>query len=184
MSERPGPLQPGDVFCVQGRGPLFWGILAVQWINSRDGEATYGHAALIVDAGGTVLDTRWRVGRTSLDMYQGQRMIIARPVEWITRDGHTSGPISESTRLLCLAAIEATCSGKWYPVHRLFLHLVPPVAKLLHIGRWQVCSERVGAYLQAIGARPYPVGGVTPDMLADEWRRWRNYQVIFEGVWP
>ena len=176
-------LQPGDVFCAQGSGPLFAAIRMVQWINSRDNEATYGHAALILDAAGTVLDTRWRVGRTHLDLYQGQQVMIARPVDWVSRCGVISGPISESTKKLCLTAIETTCRGKWYPVHRLFLHLVPPVARLLHIGRWQVCSERVAAYLQAIGARPKPVGGVTPDMLADEWRRWRNFQIIFEGVW-
>lgn len=177
-------IRAGDVFGVKGSGPLFGAIRTVQYINSRDNESTYGHSAIILDAKGTVLDTRWRVGRTSLDLYAGQQIIIARPVEWISQDGLSSGPINESTILTTLKAMEVNDTGRWYPVHRLFLHLIPPVAKFLHIKRFQVCSERTAAYLQAIGARPKPIGGSTPDMLADEWRRWRNYQIIFEGIQP
>lgn len=175
-------LLPGDVACVQGTGILFRAIRLIQYIHSRDNESTYGHSFVVLDGSGDLLDTRWRVGRTHISRYAGQRMIIARPLGALLHNGAME-PISESARMLGLTAIEVACSGKWYPVHRLLFHLIPPVAKFIHAGPWQVCSERVAGYLRTIGARPLPIGGTTPDMLADEWRRWRNFQIIYEGVW-
>lgn len=175
-------LKRGDVFCAAGQGPLFWGIRLVQYIHSRDNESTYGHAAMILCSSGDVLDTRWTVSRTSLDLYRGQKIIIARPIGKDTPDSSLQD-IDHSHQSHILVNIENSCKGKWYPVHRLALHLIPPLAKFLHIGRWSVCSERVAQYLNSIGARNKAVGGTTPDMLADEWRRWRNFDIIYEGVW-
>ena len=81
-------------------------------------------------------------------------------------------------------AIIAAHLGDRYPLWRLALHLAPPLAKFLATGDRLVCSELVAKYLHLIGARGLPYTGVNPDQLADEARRWRNIDVIYEGVWP
>ena len=34
------------------------------------------------------------------------------------------------------------------------------------------------------GSLGEPGDAITPDDLADRWRRWHNFDVIFEGTWP
>ena len=51
-------------------------------------------------------------------------------------------------------------------------------------GRQMVCSERTAKYICLIGAMNEPWAGITPDDLADRFRRWHNFTVIFEGIWP
>jgi hypothetical protein len=180
---RPPPfsdLQPGDVFSSEGgMGVFSAGIRLVERVHSRDNEATYGHAGLIIDPAGAVLDTLWTVQRTQLSRYAGQRVIIARPVRQMN-----GRPVDAGTVRLCLRAIEIMDAGRWYPAHRILLHLVPPLAKYVAAGAHKVCSERTAAYLADINTRPLPWAGATPDMLADEWRVWRNFDVLFEGVLP
>lgn len=171
-------IQAGDYFCVRGHGAIAAGIRAAEWFNSHDNEATYGHCALILNERGTVLDTRWIVGRTNLSLYYGQQILIARPTHRICPKGVW---IDDSDKMLALKAIEIRDTGKWYPVHRIPMHLIPWVAKFFSRGRMMVCSERVASYLSEIGARNGPCAGATPDMLADEARRWRNIEVAAEG---
>ena len=173
-------IQPGDVLCVRGDMPVVSaGIRLVERFWSKDGEATYGHSAIVGTEGGTLLDTLWRVRWTHISRYAGQQMIIARPVK--TLRGIV---IDDAAKRLAVKMISLECHGKLYPVHRIFLHLVPPLAKYCSSGHWRVCSENSAKLCVMLGADNEPWAGITPDDLADRWRRWSNFTVIFEGIWP
>ena len=173
-------LRPGDVLCVRGDMPVVSaGIRFVEWILSKDNEATYGHTAIVGTEGGTLLDTLWRVRWTHISRYAGQQMIIARPTRTLRGIA-----ITDAARRVSLNMVSADSHGRLYPVHRLALHLLPPLAKYCSNGRQMVCSERTAKYLCLIGAMAEPWAGITPDDLADRWRRWSNFDVIFEGTWP
>jgi hypothetical protein len=173
-------LQPGDVLCVAGgMAVVSAGIRAVERFWSKDSEAAYGHSAIVGTAGGTLLDTLWRVRWTHISRYAGQPMIIARPTRTLR-----SVAITDAARRVSLNMVSTDGHGRLYPVHRLALHLLPPLAKYASNGRQMVCSERTARYLCLIGAMDEPWAGITPDDLADRFRRWHNFTVIFEGIWP
>lgn len=173
-------LKPGDVLCVRGDMPVVSaGIRLVERFWSKDGEATYGHSAIVGTEGGTLLDTLWRVRWSHIDRYAGQQMIIARPTH--TLRGIV---ITDAAKTCALKMVSADGHGRPYPVHRLILHLVPPLAKYWSNGRQMVCSERTARYLCMVGSMSEPWAGITPDDLADRFRRWHNFDVIFEGTWP
>lgn len=172
------PLQLGDVVCCAGSmGFVSAGIRLMEKIWSEDNEATYGHSMLVTDPAGSVLDTLWTVRNNHIGAYRGQPVIVARPVSTINNQ-----PISVVAKSVAIGAIVRDGMGRWYPVHRLMLHLIPPLAKYASSGKYLVCSERVAKYLTIIAARDEVYAGITPDDLADEWRRWKNFDVIFEGV--
>lgn len=180
MSERP-TLQRGDVFVCEGNmGLVSAAIRGAQRILSRDNEASYGHAGIITSAAGATLEALWTVRHGHLDAYAGQRVLIARPARSLYRP---TVAICLRTRDQALDMIAQQHLGRVYPVWRLPLHLVPWVAKYASIGRWLVCSEMVAKYLTLIAARDTVYTGICPDTLADEWRRWHNFDVLFEGEW-
>lgn len=179
MADLPA-LQPGDVLCVRGDMPIVSaGIRLVEWILSKDNEATYGHSAIVGTEGGTLLDTLWTVQWTHVSRYAGQPMIIARPTKTLRGIA-----ITDAAKTCALKMVSSDGHGRPYPLHRLLLHLVPPLAKYATNGRQMVCSERTARYLCLIGAMAEPWAGITPDDLADRWRRWHNFDVIFEGTMP
>ena len=172
-------LKPGDVLCVTGDMFIVsTGIRLVEKFWSKDNEATYGHSAIVGSVGGTLLDTLWRTRWTHISRYAGQQMIIARPVK--TLRGIV---IDDAAKSLAVKMLSTECHGKLYPVHRLFLHLIPPLAKYFSNGHWRVCSENSAKLTVMLGAMDGPWAGITPDDLADRWRRWNNFEVIFEGIW-
>ena len=172
-------LLPGDVFCTQGKGILSAMIGAIEYLQSPDNEATYRHSGVITSAAGDTLEALWQVEKGSLSRYKGQKVFIARPI------GTLAGvAVSQEAIQVSLAFLEREHLGQGYPVWRLFLHLVRPFAKFIATGNHLVCAELDAKFLSMIGARYEPFTGVTPDMLADEWRRWKNFDdKIFEGVW-
>lgn len=172
-------LLPGDVFVVRGRGSVAAAIRAVEWCLSDDNEAIHGHAGIITSSAGDTIEALWTVRRATLARYSGQTILIARPAQTI----FSGAPISPTAKGLAIAAIGEHL-GRVYPLWRLPLHLVPPLAKFLGFGRWLVCSELVAKYLVYIAARCEPFTGVNPDTLADEWRRWKNFDIIYAGEWP
>ena len=173
-------LQPGDQICVTGgMFGVSAGIRLVERFWAKDNEACYGHCAIVGTPGGTLLDTLWTVRWTHISRYAGQQMIIARPVK--TLRGLV---ITDAAKSVALEMISAADHGRIYPVHRIPLHLFWPLPKFLSAGRQKVCSERTAKYLCLIGAMDEPWAGITPDDLADRFRRWHNFDVIFEGTWP
>ena len=168
----------GDVFCVTGSmGLVSAGIRLVEKIWSEDNEATYGHSGIVANNCGLILDTLWRVRWNRLDEYRGQQVLVARPVQTMR-----GVDISESWKKVALDAIAGESLGRWYPVHRLALSLLPPVAKYASAGKLLMCSERTAKYLACLSARGEVYAGINPDDLADEWRRWKNFDVIYEGA--
>ena len=83
----------------------------------------------------------------------------------------------------CAAGLKAVQEdvGKCYPVFRLVLFLIPPLAKFPLFGRG-VCSEQTAKFLKGAGFGNV-VYGVTPDNLADLWRESKSMDIIYEGVW-
>ena len=172
-------LQPGDIFWVRGQGFLSKAIRAIEWIQSGDNEATYGHAGIITSSIGATMEALWVVERSHLDVHAGQPIQIARPI--LTLDGR---PIMPEETERAIAALVAAHLGQPYPVWRIPLFLAPWIAKFAATGRHVVCSELQCRYLALIGARHLPYTGVTPDTSADEARRWGNIKVtLANGVW-
>lgn len=170
-------LQPGDVFCVHGNmGLVSAGIRMVEKIWSKDNEATYGHSGIITDHAGNTLEALWTVKESNISQYKGQKVIIARPTHTLSGKG-----ITEGQKRLAIAAIKAKHLGQYYPIYRLGMHLVRPLAKIRTFGRL-VCSEVTAKNLHLLQVRHSQYEGTNPDMLADEWKHWRNFEIVHEGV--
>lgn len=171
-------LQVGDIFFVQGTTWLAKTIRAVEWIHSRDNEATYGHAGVITSTSGETLEALWVVQRASLNFYDSQRILIARPRTTLSGES-----ITQARKEIAIECLERDHLGQPYPVLRLPLFLFPSMAKFIATGHHVVCSELTAKYLFLIGARPYPYMGCNPDTGADEARIWRNIDVVLEAAW-
>jgi hypothetical protein len=163
---------PGDVFAVRSRHVFAKAINAVQMFWAKDSHAEYNHTGVIMDQAGNTFEAnlRYESGNIYKD-YSDVKLKVARP---------TSEPIvSVNTGLadlLCRYRLKP-----FYPFWRLPLFIIPPLAKI-SLFSWDVCSESTAWYLNHCGHRPLPWSGINPDTLADEWRYWRNFEIIFEGV--
>lgn len=164
-------IRQGDVFCVATDGVLARAINAVQTFSSRDRESTFNHAGVICCEDGVTLEAWWTVRQRMLyEAYAGCRVLIARP----RSDVHV--------KTLAISMLEDAHLGQKYPFWRLALHLFPPLARDLSAGgRYVVCSELVAKYLHYLGVRHEYFTGTNPDNLADEWRKWRDFKVVFDG---
>lgn len=170
-------MKTGDVFCCTGSMKFVSAaIRIIEKFQSKDNEAIYGHSGIVANDSGLILDTLWRVQWNRLDEYRGQQVLVARPTT--TPSGYK---ITEETKKAALDAIAKEGLGRMYPAYRFILHLLKPVAKYVSTGKYLVCSERTAKYLAAIAARGEVYAGINPDDLADEWRRWKNFDVIYEG---
>lgn len=170
----------GDVFVVRGNmGVLSAGIRQHDKFYGPDNEGRYGHAGIIISDEGDTLEALWTVKRGHLEEYRGMEILIARPTY---RLAGSAEKISEATKWAKIKQVESEFSGKFYPVWRLPLFFFPPLAKYAATGTNLVCSEFTAYYCFLLDARFKPWAGVFPGMLADEWRRWRNFDNYFEGV--
>lgn len=163
-------IKKGDVFGSTNPMALGKGINAVQRFWSKDAESKYSHSGLICDNNCNTIESLWTV--KSLDFYQaynGDNVIIAR---YIGKPWHS---IDDSIEL-----IRTLHFGNIYPFWRIFMHIIPPLAKVGVFNRL-VCSELCAKYLYYLGARHSQYKGTNPDTLADEWRKWKDFEVIFEG---
>ena len=77
----------------------------------------------------------------------------------------------------------AHLEGKWYAGHRLALHLIPPLAKLVATGGFAVCSELTAKFLCGAQLLDY-WAGVNPDYISGMIKRWRGWRIVFEGILP
>lgn len=163
-------LNRGDVFGTKNPMALGKVINAIQWVWSHDGESRYSHSGIILDPLGTTFEALWTCKSQNLfDCYEEEQVIIAR---------YTGGKMMPMDTAIKQLLEEH--GGKVYPFWRLLLHLVPPLAKI-NMSQRPVCSELVAKYSWLIGGRHEQWAGASPDMLADEWRRWDNWEVIYEG---
>jgi hypothetical protein len=162
-------LKPGDIFCTHSVGKISSIINAVQKIHSHDNEASYSHTGIIINKNGETLESLWTVRRGSLDRYLKKPILIGRHEKMNDQIANTA------------LKIMSHYEGKHYPVHRLFFHLIPPVAKIVSTGKYMVCSELVSIFLFICRAQAY-WKGITPDHIADMIRHYSSWKVIYEGV--
>jgi hypothetical protein len=172
-------IQRGDVFVVRSPGVLPAVIRWTEVLWSADNVAEYNHAGIVIADDLTTLEARWKVKEWNLSKYAGREIAIYRPTKTLAAVPITSGNIDSAIYL-----IEENHKGQFYPVHRLFLHLIRPLAKFSYKGRFLVCSELVAKYLHLLGARGKLFAGTNPDMLADEWKHWRYFNLVYKGKMP
>lgn len=170
-------IRPGDIFCSNFPNSLLGrAILFFQRFNDIDDEARYSHAGILLDGDGTTFEALLTVKRQNLfEAYRGQNVIIGRHLR-----------MDEETFRRCLSAV-LPFEGRWYPVWRLPLHIVPPLAKYASSGKFLVCSELVFRFVSAMGREKTGVRfyrGVTPDYIADAIRRWDEFEIVYEGALP
>ncbi len=164
-------LAAGDFFAVKGRDAFGAAINFLQrfWDTNLD-DSEYSHNGIIETPAGGTLEAVSTVRRQDLfTAYAGEEVLIAR------HKSMTPGRFSSGM------AKVAPNIGQWYPVHRLFLHLLR-LAKYVH-WRAVTCSELVAKFLAGAGLRRSWYG-VTPDNLTDQWKESKYYDIIFEGRLP
>jgi len=160
----------GAVFGSSNPMMLGRAINGLQLFWSKDGESTYSHTGMFIDDKGTTLESLWTVrSQDFFSAYKGDNVIIAVPdAERFVVDS-------------AVAQIVLQHKGQIYPAWRLLFHLFPPLAKVAPLDRL-VCSELVAKYEYYAGVRHRMYKGTNPDTLADEWRRWKDFTVLFEGT--
>lgn len=171
-------VQPGDCFCstFPGGAVLPSLIRFVSTLQASDLSATYTHAGIITDSLGGTFESRWTAKRQNLYReYLGKPVLIARPLFDLT-----SRPVRDTVIGSALSKIIESHEGEWYPVLRMPLHVLG-LAKFIH-WHFVVCSELVAKFLYLASIRHRHYFGTKPDTLADEFKNYRCYKVIFEGV--
>ena len=165
-------LKPGDVFGTRNPMALGRAINGIQYFWSKDGESTYSHSGIIESVLGDTYEALWTIKKSNIDKYCNKQIIIARYPS-----------LDPNDILLAMRDLKKRHDKQWYPAWRLPLHIIPPLAKFLSWkGKWVVCSELVAEYEHLLGLRHDQYVGTTPDILADEWRRWQGWEVVGEGM--
>ena len=168
----------GDAWC--SSSPWFIGrwIVAVSGWLSADGQAKYGHSGIITDDKGKTLEALMRVkDRNIYDDFKGKHVVIARPVLNLDRK-----PILDSVKSVAVSIMIKEHLHKRYPWWRVPLNIIPPLARKLATKKYVVCSEMTAKYLWLVGSRHDQYPGTSPDRLSDEFHRWRQYEIVFEGT--
>jgi len=168
----------GDFFTTKNPMALGIAINAVQKVWSRDNRSEYSHAGIITSDLGDTLEALWTVKNQNLfEAYAGENVLVAR---------YTGHPWTlEFKAETAIYKLRKKHEGQVYPIWRLPFQLIPPLAKYLTWrGKFCVCSELVAEYLHMIGARHDQFMGTNPDTLADEWHRWKDFEIIHEGILP
>lgn len=169
--EQVGRLQPGDLFLSASPGLVSRMINACQRFWSQDNHAQYTHAGIVVSVWGDVFEAAGKgIADGSLYAYAGKPVLIAR---------HEDMDLS-----LFQYAINKTYKrrGDPYPVHRLFFHIFPPIAKYWGVGM-AVCSELVAEFLYFADILGYWMG-VNPDELEEIFRHWKGFKIVYDGILP
>jgi hypothetical protein len=162
---------PGDLFLVQAKlmGPA---IRLVESFWAKDGEAKYSHAGLIVNPDGTTLEALETVRNQNIfDDYAGREIFIGR---------HTL-----MTPILFEAGMKfiEKKKGDIYPVWRLFLHLIKPLARYISIGGFTACSELNMMFYYGCGLYDR-WKGMNPDDIHDMVRDEKYWTIVYEGKVP
>ena len=166
---KPTDIKRGDVCGTRNPMALGRGINAVQWLWSRDNESKYSHSLMFLDSERTFEALWTNKSQDFLQTYRGKRVIIARPL------------VSDKAKDRALKQLTKRHSGQRYPFWRIPMHIFPPLAKICAFERL-VCSELTAKYLWLAGARHEQYAGTNCDTLADEWRCWGNFEIIYEGM--
>ena len=163
-------LKAGDCFLVHSHDWLAKAIDAVEAFWDFGNRRLYSHAGIIVqDNGLTIEALQPRVTSRFFPVeYRDHQVMVVRYTK-----------LTEQQLEVGLGAAYSHYR-ELYPYWRLPLELLR-IGKFIH---WDsvVCSELVAQFLHYIGAREYLWFGVDPEDLEDEFRHWRDYEIIFEGM--
>ncbi len=128
------PLKPGDVFLSENTMVIGDIISQMERVRARDNNALYSHAGIILDDIGTTYEALQSVRNDNLfSRYRGKKVLVARY------------KLMDKNRFDFAYTMVKSHNGNWYPVHRLFLHLLN-VAKYIHQDS-VVCSELTARFL-------------------------------------
>lgn len=167
-------IKEGDVFCTNDPRPgLSTCINFLQKLWDVDNRSSYSHAGIITDVGGNTFEALWTVKRQNIFIdYKDKDVLIGRVVDM------DSSKFDTGMRKVL------KYEGNIYPFYRLFLHMLPPLAKYVSTGRYLVCSELVGKFLKYSGAGKGHLTyykGLNPNSISDMIRKWDVWEVVFEG---
>ena len=163
-------LKPGDIFLTRNPMALGKAINWIQRIKSNDNESIYSHAGIITTESGMTLEALWTIKSQNLfEAYRGAKVMIGRHAD-MTKDHYLMG----------IKAVRPF-TGRIYPFHRLFFHLIPGASKYINSGRFLVCSELVDKFLFESGVERRWYRGRNPDHIADMVRDWKKWETVFEG---
>lgn len=163
-------LMPGDIFCTANPMWLGKAINAAQRFFDPDNEAKYSHSGIITERDGSTFEALWSAKKSSLQQYAGKQIIIGR---------------NEKMTEMAFAVAHAEIlkhKGQWYPFHRLFFFLIPPLAKYVHLLDRPVCSELAAKFLCHAGILKR-WAGKNPDYIADMMTLWQEWTIVYEGIW-
>lgn len=163
-------LKPGDCFCT--RNPMLLGriINVFQKFWSKDNESRYSHSGIMLNEK-TSFEALWTNKRQDFyKAYGGRNVLIGRHRGMATH------------RFIDGWAGVRKHEGKLYAGHRLFFFMVPFVAKYCSLGLC-VCSELTMKFLCKAGLMD-TYQGWNPDDVADMIRKWRSWDIVFEGRLP
>lgn len=162
----------GDVFCVQNPSWLGRSIQFMERVWAEDGSATYSHAGIILQSTGETFEALWTIRKSHLRNYIGKQILIGRPLR-----------VPPQLMEQALLELEEEHGGQWYPWWRLGLHTLPILSKWVSTGQFPVCSELAAKFLLYCGITEigrWP--GYSPDDLADAIKKWKVFDIIYEGA--
>lgn len=159
-------------------------IVGVQnWVDPV--KSIYSHGGIIHNSTGKTWEQRKRLGFYDLRDYAGDKILIARRKKESEREYERVQEtyfafmrryaVVKKNKLGMNAGI-----GRIYPVMRLLLFIVPPLARKMNIGL-RVCTEESSFVLCQIGERKH-WKGVYPGRLEAMFKNWEAYDVLYEGV--
>jgi hypothetical protein len=163
-------LRPGDTFAVDCKSFMDILINFFQKFFSADNKSEYGHCGVITDTDGDTIESNKTINRYNIwKEYIGKKVLIVR-----------ADKMDEARFKTGIKSVEGMI-GKIYPLHR-FVFFILHIAKYVSVKNWLVCSELVAKFLCYAEIRHCQYPGTDVDTLVDEWRNYRGYTIIFEGV--
>ena len=146
-------------------------INGVQKFWAKDNKSNYSHSGFLIQGGDNAVsfEALWtNKTQNFYKAYRGTQVLIGRHKD-MDHKIFVKGWNGVKHHL-----------GKVYAGHRLLFFLIPPLAKYLNLGL-AVCSELTAKFLYRAGLLDY-WKGKNPDDIADMIHKWKNWEIIFEGV--
>jgi len=161
--------QPGDVFLVKSDNVFSMMVNSIQKWWSYDDKSIYTHAGIVLDKEGNTFEALfWGTAKYHISRH------IGKPCMYVRHEFMNPMTFEKAFERIKYH------DGLMYPVHRLFLHLLPPLAKSIG-GKMAVCSELVGQFLYNAELLHY-WKGINPDHLEEIFRYWKYYNIIYEDI--
>lgn len=166
-------LNRGDIFCTKNPMMLGKAINFVQKLHAKDNQSEYSHSGIIVMGGAlgdaVTFEALWtNKCQPFYEAYKGKKVVIGRHKDMTLKIFNRGWNGIKHHK------------GKCYAGWRLPLFFVPFLAKYLNLGLG-VCSELTMKFLFKAGLSDCWKGW-NPDDVSDMLHRWKDYEIIFEGV--